>query len=157
MKRRAFTMIELLVGIAVLAVLAGAFALSPKIGRQTARREAERIYSLLNKYISRAERTHKNFKIVFTQADNYVTFFDIKDDNSNFLVERVNASPGCMFKTTFNGNDNAGIGYSHVLNSFLWSFTIVVSRTDGGAPYYIMAYSPAGRLRMSNEPPENWK
>ena len=57
------TLTELIVGVAILTLLAGVTHLSPDLYKHTAKREAERVYAKLSQCMLEADRTHISFNL----------------------------------------------------------------------------------------------
>ena len=152
MKRRhAFTLIELLTGMIVLIIIAGVSTLSFNIGRQTPQREAEKIASKIHRLTQQADRTHKDFKIKFTDINRDYDVFEIHEtDKENHLRETFKASSGIKLQTNVNN-----VEYHQASNSFNKNFTITVSNEDKSKKHYVIFYE--GRVRISDEPPESWE
>ena len=62
-KRKALSIIELLVAITIMAVIASSLALAPQTGKQTAKREAERIAAYLIGLTHEFGRNRQNFEL----------------------------------------------------------------------------------------------
>ena len=63
MKRKAYPLIEMLIVVSILSIMAATITLSVHSTEQTAKNEAERLASFLNKQMSKADRFHKDFKL----------------------------------------------------------------------------------------------
>ena len=61
MRRRAFTLTEVVVSILVMGIMASAIVLSSSSSKQTAKSEAERAAALIGRLIERADRTRSAF------------------------------------------------------------------------------------------------
>ena len=72
-----FTLAELLVSMLIMSILALTINLNPTMFRQTAKREAERIVSYLNRQMSRADRIHQEFILLFDKVNQQVSSFSI--------------------------------------------------------------------------------
>ncbi len=68
MRRKAVTLTELLIGIAIMAILAGAMSLSQgTFGKQTAKREAERVAGYIQAKLLASDRTHDGLWFVIDE------------------------------------------------------------------------------------------
>lgn len=61
MKRRAFTLTEIVVSIVILGIMAASLTLSSSSSNQTAKMEAERIATMMNRLIETADRMNSTF------------------------------------------------------------------------------------------------
>lgn len=149
-RRRAVTLTELLVGVIVLAVLAGAFTLSPKLGRQTTKREAEKLMSRLYNMTQKANRIHMNFKM------------QVKDESINFIWQKKNSSleegkdipykvsKGLKLYPKFSGSSNE-LTYNASENDFNHQGGhIIIKRGEKDKCAVVFAVS-GGRMRISQD------
>lgn len=68
MRRKAVTLTELLIGIAVMAILAGAMSLNQgTFGKQTAKREADRVAGYIQAKLLDSDRTHDGLWFVIDE------------------------------------------------------------------------------------------
>ena len=108
MRRRAFTLTEVVVSILVMGIMASAIVLSSSSSKQTANSEAERAAALIGRLIERADRTRSAF------------WLDVKNDRLEIrtgadygTAERendFNASKGCSFSRY--GTDKKHLSYN---------------------------------------------
>ena len=93
MMRKAVTLTELLIGIAILGILAGTMSLSNNaFNRQTAKREAERMQAYIYRQMQKADRIHKNFTLQVDGEYLTVNWGDSANTDTSFK-----ASDGCRF------------------------------------------------------------
>ena len=146
MKRRAFTLTELLISMLVMAILAGAAILNiDAMGRQSAQREAEKVAAFINTNLRRADMTQDNLWI--TIASSYIDikqgFFTSKalhDSAASVPNSPVKASNGCTFQS-----DNKRLLYPSNKEQSLGTIkfqpipagTAVNVSTSSGGKYYI--------------------
>ena len=111
MRRRAFTLTELLIGTLIMAITAGVLYLnSNTLGRQTAKREAERAAAYLQTHISRTDMMQDVLWITITpddielKAGNFTTRADY--DNAG-RVDGISfdVSKGCSFQNNLRLNN----------------------------------------------------
>ena len=101
-KRRAFTMIELIIASAILAGVGVVAALNLKLTNQTAQREAERVTAWLNRQTQKADRMKQSFSFAAIKiGDNYSIAMKWNDNNINSsnYDEILNATPGCKYES----------------------------------------------------------
>ncbi|MBQ3653334.1 MAG: type II secretion system protein [Synergistaceae bacterium] len=139
MRRRAVTLTELTVGIAILSLLAGAFTLSPNLWSYTAKREAERLAAKITALTREADRRRINFVL---DIDKTVMKIEWKGKKS--VLKRFEASTGCSYEWN---NPSTKLEYSYTKNTFEVGKTIAVS--GKGAPYYVIIAAIEGRVRTS--------
>lgn len=96
-KRRAFTLTEIVISIVILGIMAASLTLSSSSSKQTAKMEAERIAVVMNRLIDSAGRTHSRFW--FIPENNEIYISREKDYYSSTTREKTNfkISPGCSF------------------------------------------------------------
>ena len=96
MKRKAFTLTEVVVTVLILGIMAGALVLSPNSSKQSAKREAERTAAKINRLIATADRMH------------ITLWIDVKDDSLEIRTskrydaddepqEKFPVTPGCSY------------------------------------------------------------
>ena len=100
MRRMALTLTEVLMGIAIMSILAGVMMLNGNtIGQQTARREADRVAAFFRAHLRRANMTHD--VVWFTvNVDNTPNRIDVQigDDQANPLkTDKLEAREKCSF------------------------------------------------------------
>ena len=146
MMRKAVTLTELLIGIALLGILAGAFALSPNLWRHNAKREAERLAAKLTAMTLKADRTRTNFTL---QIDRNLVKIEWQA-KSGKVNERFYAQPDFVYEWNANGNK---LTYSHTDNKFLGGTTISVQGKDEF--HYVIIHATGGRIRTSYKRPSS--
>ena len=99
MMRKAVTLTELLIGIAVLSILAGTMSLSNNaFNRQTAKREAERVAAYIQAKILASDRTHDG--LWFTIDDKTISLRrGISFDVAVSKDQPLEANTDCSFST----------------------------------------------------------
>ena len=146
MKRRAVTLTELVVGMAILSVLAGAFSLSPNLWSYTAKREAERLAAKLTAATRKADATRTNFTIKIDRAVMTLEWQTMGGEVDEFF----HAHTGCSYDWNANGNK---LNYSHTENTFQGGATIKVH--GKGKPYHVIIAVTGGRIRVSDTHPQD--
>lgn len=91
-KRKAFTLIEIIISIGIMMIMATSIVLSTGSAKQTAKFEAERIAAVLNRLIETADRTHGAFWFIPEDNVLYVVYNEANREELNFKV-----SSGCSF------------------------------------------------------------
>ena len=105
MKRTAFTLTELLIGMLVMAILAGAAILNiDAMGRQSAQREAEKVAAFINTNLRRADITNDNLWITIDSScvdikQGSFTSKALHDNAASVPNSPVKASNGCTFQS----------------------------------------------------------
>lgn len=107
MRRKGFTLVELIIAIMIMGILAGAMTLNSTMSRQTARKEAEKVALLLSSLTQRADRIKGSFDIVLQDqkgtTDEYQTIsVDWHVGKLLGLSLPLKASTGCSFSGVVN-------------------------------------------------------
>ena len=146
MKRRAFTLIELLTAMIIIIILGSVATLNINAFRQTPKREAEKIMSKFHRLTQEADRKHKNFAIKFTDINWYYTSFEIYDNSlaSRYFRENFEISSGIKILSNMNN-----ITYGASNNTFDKNFTLTVANNNETDKYYVIFYE--GRVRISSD------
>ena len=165
MRRKAFTLTEIVIAILVLGIMAGAMTLSTGSAKQTAKQtsklEADRIAAQLYRLIEYANRTHVSFKVLFdgTEQTESVSVEWQTPTTSQFYHtgydREIKLSNGCSIKNLNNVSSKSqhNLAYDIGDNSFLPpSMTLQVKAPDESA-YYIIIYVPGTRIRTSDTKP----
>ena len=153
MKRTGFTMLELVISIAILAIMAAALTLNLASIKFTAKHEAERLAAKISSLMLKADKTRTHFqinlyenKIRFKWNNNYS---DIKNDK-NFFIEDFEAGKGCSF--SWNAPSDV-LYYSYITNKFSQGATITVKCEEKN--YYVIIATIGSRVRVSDTKPES--
>ena len=153
MKRRAVSIVELSIGIALLILLASQVSLSTNLYKQTPKREAERLAKKLSSLMLKADKTQTHFKVEI-ESDH---MFIVWNTNETSLVteaarkkftETFPASSGCTY--SWNA-PNDKVYYSHITNKFSQGATITVQ--GDGNPCYVVIATIGSRVRVSDTKP----
>lgn len=139
-KRRAFTLTEIVISIVILGIMAASLTLSSSSSKQTAKMEAERIAVVMNRLIDSAGRTHSRFW--FIPENNEIYISREKDYYSSTPREKTNfkISPGCSFSSS-----PEMMGYNTIENTRYSNVVIDTSET------------PAVRVEVSDETKDDAK
>ena len=152
--KHGFTLIELIIGIAIMILLAGIFEINPNIGKQTSKDEAQRLFSKLSSIVNKADLTQTDFHII-ENADEVTIFWDVnlwrnwlnKRDPKQ-KIEKFYASKGCKYHMNIKE-----LNYSSITNRFTPGTTITVYG-ERGAPYYLVIPVLGSRMRLTDTHPE---
>ena len=96
-KHRAFTLTEVLVAVAVMSIMAGVMALnSATVGKQTAKREAERVAAFIQGHITRANIAMRGvwFEV---KPDSIEVWHGFDYNTSRLQSPPFNATSGCSY------------------------------------------------------------
>lgn len=137
--RRAFTIVELMISVAVMLITYAAMAVSAQSAKQSAEHEAGRLAAYIFRTIQRADRMHNGFWM--NTAPGYV---HIKW-NSGPTDVSFKATIGCRYTNNFKGN----ITYDVSKKLFTSGGTITVTNSQGEVYYVIIASATEGRIRLS--------
>ncbi len=146
MRRRAVTLTELTVGIAILSLLAGAFTLSPNLWRHTAKHEAERLAAKITAMTRKADATRTNFILTIDRNIMNVEW----GTKAGRRDETFRAHTGFVYY--WNAPNNK-LTYSHTKNTFTGGTTISVQ--GKGESYYVIIAVNGGRIRVSDTHPQD--
>ena len=156
-KHRAFTVIELFIGIAVMAMISSVALMSVNVAKQTAKREAERVQAYIYRVIQSADRRGQGFTLdtIFQDSEDgrRQFFIEIKWQGERDYDRSFKASNGCTYSDNFKGNELDELEYSTKKRQFFTGGTITVHGADGKY-YYVIIASTEGRIRISDTPPD---
>ncbi len=138
MRRRAFTLAELTVGVVVMMVTLGVATMSLRSTDQTAKREAERLAAYLYRQIDKAERIHKGFTMKVGTNSVTINWGDLYSEDTSFK-----ASDGCSYNLQGSRNYNVN---RHL---FTVGATINVYDAKGGQCNVVLATATEGRIRIA--------
>ena len=153
MKRRAVSIVELSIGIALMMILASQITLSTNISTQTPKREAEKLAKTLSSLVLKAAETQTHFQIeikpdkMAIQWNTNKTSTFTQADRDKFTKD-FPASSGCTY--SWNAPNDI-LKYSHITNKFSQGATITI--TGKGDPYYVVIATIGGRVRVSDTKP----
>ena len=155
MKRRAVSIVELSIGIALLVLLASQITLSTNLSTQTPKREAERLAKKLSNLMLKAEKMHiTSFNLTRTSENMLLVTWN-SSHTSLFLpedieryTEKIHASPGCTYAWWKSASQ---VTYHPNETTFNPGGTIVIR--GNGDDYYVIMNSNGGRVRISDIPP----
>lgn len=165
--RRAFTIVELMISVAVMLITYAAMAVSAQSAKQSAEHEAERLAAYIFRTIQRADRMHRNFTMdICSDTDSTGKYYYVEvqwDSVKNVEIggntERsFRASRGCTYFDKFPGK-NGDIKYNADTKRFyrpngasMSGGTITVTDSQGEVYYVIIALNE-GRIRLSAKEP----
>lgn len=144
-KHRAFTIIEIMMGILIMTIVYAVSLISIDSAKQTAKREAERVAAYLYRQIEKAERIHKNFYI-----EVYTDFIRVNWYDINTIDDSFKAHTGCKYSAKFKNEEGR---YNASKKLFNDGGTIKVTGADGKIYYVILAGINEGRIRISDTQP----
>ncbi|MBQ9432690.1 MAG: hypothetical protein IJU26_00565 [Synergistaceae bacterium] len=152
MKRRAVSIVELSIGIALLAFLAAQISLSMTLTTHTPKHEAERLAKKLSSLMLKADKTQTHFQIEIEPDKMYIQWNTsetsiVKQADRDKFTETFPASSGCSYEWNA---PNKIVYYSHITNKFSQGATITI--TGNGDPYYIKIATIGSRVRLSDTP-----
>ena len=109
MRRKAFTLTEVVIAVLILGIMAAAMTLRPDSAKQTAKREAERIAAVISRLIEKADRNHSAFWFIPEGNTLYIvrgrTYSASAREELDFKV-----SGGCTVSSA--SSTEKGIGYN---------------------------------------------
>ncbi|MBR1658363.1 MAG: type II secretion system protein [Synergistaceae bacterium] len=143
-RRRGFSLVEILMVILVMGVIAAIITISPNVAKQSAKSEAERVVAYIYRLMQKADKTHVSFNINAAEDHIWVKFEapGAIDDNS------FKPSPGCKYVAKFDGNRT----YNPYKKVFTQGATIEVNGADGETLYIKLATATEGRVRITTDP-----
>ena len=153
MKRRAVSIVELSIGIALLVILASQVALSTNLAAWTPKREAEKMAKTLSSLMAKADKTQTPFELQI-ESDKMVITWNTKDTK---LVHQADidkyqqefpASSGCTY--SWNA-PNDKLTNNPAKNAYSQGATITI--TGNGDPHYVIISTIGSRVRTSDTPP----
>ena len=149
MKRRAVSIVELSIGIALMMILASQITLSTNISTQTPKREAEKLAKKLSSLMLKADKMHVPFTLTL-ETDKMIIQWNTSTTSlfHNRNIERFPASSGCTY--SWNG-EKKQITYTPENTTFTQSDTIKIE--GNGEPYYVIPALFGSRVRVSDVPP----
>ena len=131
MRRRAFTLTEVVIAVLVLGIMAAAMTLRPDSAKQTAKMEAERIAAVIRRMIEGADRTHSAFWFMTVSNNLYAVRSRTYSTGAREKLD-FNASAGCSFTSS-----PARLGYNTESNT---SYAVISTNT-----------TPAVRVEVSSQ------
>ena len=153
MKRRAVSIIEFSIGIALLALLASQITLSTNLSTQTPKREAEKLAKKLSSLMLKADKTQTHFKVEIHTDHMFIVWNTnetslVTEEARRKFTETFPASSGCRY--SWNA-PNDKVYYSHITNKFSQGATITIE--GKGEPYYVVIATIGSRVRVSDTKP----
>ncbi|MBQ7216677.1 MAG: hypothetical protein IJS39_11925 [Synergistaceae bacterium] len=153
MKRRAVSIVELSIGIALLVLLATQVSLSTNLAAWTPKQEAEKMAKRLSSLMLKADKTQIPFTLEI-ESDKMVITWNTSDTS---LVERADrekyrqefpASSGCTY--SWNA-PNDKLTNNPAKNKFSQGATITIK--GNGDPHYVIISTIGSRVRTSDTSP----
>lgn len=95
-EQKGFTLPELLVAMMIMLILAGTMTLSPNIGRQSTKNEAERVAAKMKSLTQRADRIKGSFDVVIEDNELKVTWHV---EDAGKLNTTMQATTGCKYSS----------------------------------------------------------
>ena len=141
--RSAFTLIEIVISLMIMAMMSGIFMLNiSTVEKQTANKEAERLAHWISGKIVQANNTGNNLYLVVNQNDAKIYWNQFVR-----IGDTYTASKGCTFSWNINNRTNS-IQYATAEGRFYQGATITV--TGEGDPYYVIIATLGSRVRVSS-------
>lgn len=155
---RAFSIAEILTGLAVIALITGAMIMKSGASRQNIRREAERIAAYINHLIETADKQRNPFSIGFLNNTFRINWTYKPKRIGDYITPLLGGS-SFLFqinpKYRLRSNRDP-FYYSIKNNNFAAGGTITVEEIANKNVYYIIIATIGGRVRTSPNPPSNW-
>ena len=160
MRRRAFTLTELVVAILILSIMAAAMTLSPSSAKLTAKTEADRITAQLYRLVETANRKHVAFKVLFNgnEQTGSVPVEWQTPSTSQFhqtgYERELKISKGFSVKNLNNMDSTNGFNLVYNIGNNRFDppgMTLQVKGTDGSI-HYVIVFVPGSRIRTSYTP-----
>lgn len=150
MKRHAFTLIELLTGMIVLIIIAGVSTLSFNIGKQTPKKEAEKLMSRLHNMMQQAGRRHQNFTMT-VNVDNVAFIWNKAGASKKELTDKsYEVSKGLTLAPNFGAANNT-LSYSYSENDFNHQGGHILIKDEKGNECKIVIAVEGGRITISDD------
>ena len=152
-KLKSFSLVELLVAIAITLILAGTIALSVKrIGKPSAKSEAERLASYLIGLTKKYGSIRKNFDIEFDSHNQLTQFSVWPAERKLRKLDTYKMKTGCTFE--WEGR-NLELKYRYDTNTFQRQGGTFIIRDSENRGYYVIIYPIGGRIRTSSTSPKD--
>ncbi|MBR1439112.1 MAG: type II secretion system protein [Synergistaceae bacterium] len=152
-KRKGFSLVEILMVILVMGVMAAIITISPNVAKQSAKSEAERIAAYIYRKMQTADRIHKGFELDLRTKNNDIRTIWDNEEATNVLPD-FQISAGCSYSNNYDGRKCT---YNVTNKWFPNGGTITVNGADGKKHYVIIADGKSdheGRIRLSDTPPD---
>ena len=154
-KRHAFSLVEALTGLIVIALIVGAMSMKSGSARQSIRREAERIAAYFNRLMQYADRHRNSFKITFSGGKFSITWAFKRRDLIRTPPFKLNPKYRLIPQAS-----RTEIRYSLKNNNFLDATTVTLEdiakdNIQDKDRYYIIIAVIGGRVRTSDEKPKD--
>ena len=161
-KNNAFTLVEVLTGLVVIALLTAAMTMKSGSSRQSIRREAERLAAYINSLMQTADRNRMSFILFLNEGGCSVLFVypsegkDPLESKEYLKYFTLNPKYEIQLKNIYQLN------YRPKNNNFSQGCTItIVEKTPDDiqdmSKYYVIIAAIGGRVRTSPNPPDNWE
>ena len=141
------SLVELVIGMALLTLLAGTTNLSPHLYQHSAKREAEKLYSWLSQHALTSDRTNITFKLE-VESNKIKIIWQKPGIAAYKQTETFPIGEDCIY--SWNAPNN-GLYYSHYKNCYTQGATITIK--GKGPDYYVIIAAVGGRVRISDVPP----
>lgn len=137
--RRGFTLVEVMIAVSIMVIMSAVIVLNSDFTKQTAKREAERLFVYLYRSMKKADRRRINFSFIPSPAHVLLNW-------SNGRNEKLLASSGCAYSNNFKDGECTYNARNKRSNT---GGTITVYGADGKKHYVILAGINEGRIRLS--------
>lgn len=168
MRRKAFTLTEVVIAILVLGIMAASLTLNPDSAKQTAKREADLIAAQLYRLIETANRKHVSFKVLFN-GEEQTEYVDVEwqtpmtSKYNHTGYDKLKLSKGCSIKNLNYGENASSSSNMNTPDTERYylvyrlgdqgfrvtGMTLQVKGQDNSV-YYIIIYTPGTRIRTSD-------
>ena len=153
MRRKGFTLIEIIISLMIMATMSGVFMLSIKdLDKQTAHKEADRLYHWLSSKVVRADTNAADFKLELDSGSAVITWNPSNAqlwtaEGKRTYQETLAPSTGCAFNWE-NAPSGDAMTYNPRTNQFSAGGTIEI--TGEGEPRFLVIATTGSRMRLSD-------
>ena len=141
--RGGFTLVEVMITVSIMAIMASVLTFSTDFTKQTAKREAQRLFVFLYRSMNKADSRRINFTFIASPAHVLLNW-------GNGKYEKLIASKGCAYSNNFPGGECTYNARNRRCNT---GGTITVLDSEGKKYYVVLAGITEGRIRLSETRP----
>ena len=146
MTRRGFTLVEILIAIAIMGILAGTMTLSGNSAGQTARKEAEKVAALISSAVQRADRMNLSFDVKINN-DNVISVDWSQNAPKHMTNNPLKASKGCKYVLHNNTSSSNLLSFTYAPMNYPNSVLVETRKDTPTLPanrYYIEVTGKSG-------------